>query len=65
MAYVNDVIISPKTLKEHMDHFMQVFMRIKEAKLKRKVTKCMFAQSGVKLQSHIVNSGRGEFGGFY
>lgn len=51
MGYVDNVLIFSDTL----EHCRQVFERIKEARLKLKVTKLSFAQSEVKLLGRLVN----------
>eukprot|EP00737_Agarophyton_chilense_P002014 gb/GEZJ01002279.1/.p1 GENE.gb/GEZJ01002279.1/~~gb/GEZJ01002279.1/.p1 ORF type:complete len:384 (+),score=41.68 gb/GEZJ01002279.1/:2514-3665(+) len=55
MVYVDDVVISSKTMEEHLAHCREVFHRIGLASLKVKLTKCSFAQSEIKLLGHVID----------
>lgn len=47
-VYLNDVIIASKTIEEHLKHIRAVFVRLREANLKLKASKCHFACTQVK-----------------
>lgn len=54
-VYLDDVVIFSKTQEEHVDHILQVVERVPAHRLKVKVNKCSFAQTGVELLGHIID----------
>ena len=40
--YMDDILITSYTEKEHLDHIRQVFKRFRKFKMKLKLTKCEF-----------------------
>ena len=56
--YLDDVLIHSKTFEEHLEHIEVVFVRLREAGLKLKMSKCDFLKREVNYLGHLV----GEFG---
>ena len=42
MGYLDDIIISSRSKKEHLEHLEEIFTRLKVAGLKLKLEKCSF-----------------------
>ena len=55
LIYIDDIIIFSKSFEEHLTHMDLVFMRLQEAKIKLKASKCHFAYPQVTYLGHIVS----------
>ena len=55
-AYLNDILIYSKTLKEHNSHVRQVLQCLREAKLQADIDKCEFHIQETKFFSLIVST---------
>ncbi len=55
-AYLNDVLIYSKTLKEHRSHIRQVLQRLREAGLQADIDKCEFHIQETKFLDLIVST---------
>ena len=53
--YIDDITILSRTLDEHLKHIKIVLMRLVEAGLKIKPSKCTWFGKEVKLLGHIVS----------
>jgi len=54
-VYINDIVIYSKKLDEHFLHLEEVFMRLKNSRLKLNKGKCVFFASKIQLLGHIVS----------
>lgn len=57
LPYLDDMAIFSDDWNEHLRHIGIVLDRIKEAKIKVKLSKCKFAQRTVKYLGHVVGDG--------
>ena len=55
LIYLDDVIIFGRNFKEHLSRLKQVLMRIREANLKLKPSKCHLLQEEVEFLGHVVS----------
>ena len=55
LIYLDDIIVFSNTLEEHLDRLHQVMIRIREAGLKLKPSKCHFLQKRIKFLGHVVS----------
>ena len=56
-AYLDDIIIYSKSLKEHAQHVKQVVDRLIKHVLKIRLDKCSIAKQEIEYLSHIINHG--------
>jgi len=56
-VYLDDVIIFSEDEDEHLKHVKMVIERLKQAKLKVKLSKCEFAVKKIVYLSHIIENG--------
>ena len=56
VAYLDDIIIFSKTLKEHLSHIRKVFEKLQSAKLSMKMTKCNFFSKEIQYLGHILST---------
>ena len=56
--YMDDIIISSFTEREHLDHIRQVFQHFREHKMKLKLAKCEFLRDKIQFLGHIIDSWR-------
>ncbi|XP_067620077.1 uncharacterized protein [Eurosta solidaginis] len=54
-AYLDDIIITSKTLEEHIRHLAEVFQRLRGANLKINPEKCEFFKKSLKYLGHVVS----------
>lgn len=54
MAYMDDILIYSKTIKEHRSHVRKVLIRLREAGLQVDIDKCQFHQAEVKFLGLLV-----------
>ena len=54
-AYIDNVLISSRDIKEHQDHMLQVFERFAHFGLKINVSKCDFAVSKLNFLGHMID----------
>ena len=57
-VYLDDVVVFSADLKEHVEHLGDIFSTIAKHGLRRKVSKCSFAHSKIKLLGHVIDVGR-------
>ena len=55
MAYLDDIIIFSRTMKEHLKHIKIIFQKLKVAGLKLKESKCDFFQSEIHYLGHLIS----------
>ena len=55
LIYLDDIIIFSKTIEEHFVRLQEVLVRIQEAGLKLKPSKCLFLHKRLKYLGHIVS----------
>ena len=55
LVYLDDVIVYSKTVEEHLERLEKMFIRLREANLKVKPSKCYLLQSKVKFLGHVVS----------
>ena len=53
--FIDDLIIFPNTLEEHLDRLDQILIRLKECNLNLNPKKCKFLQTKVQFVVHIVS----------
>ena len=56
-VYIDDVLVFSPTLAEHLDHLRRVLVRIREAGLKLKSSKCHLIAKEVEYLGHILTPG--------
>ena len=54
-SYLDEIVISTKTIAEHMDALRKVFQKLYEAELRLNPEKCQFFRSELRYLGHIVN----------
>ncbi|GFY53783.1 hypothetical protein TNIN_372211 [Trichonephila inaurata madagascariensis] len=57
VPYLDDVAIFSQTWEDHLKHLDDIFLRLSNAKLHIKPSKCQFAQAYVKYLGHLVGQG--------
>ena len=53
-VYLDDLLIVSKTMEEHVSHVCEVLVRLKEAGLRLKPSKCMFATAEIEYLGHTL-----------
>lgn len=53
-CYIDDILISSHTQKEHVDHLKQVFHRLSQCDIKLKPSKCVFGESKIQFLGHEI-----------
>ena len=53
-VYLDDVLIASQSMTEHMEHVQKVLLRLKEAGLQLKPSKCMFATDEIEYLGHTL-----------
>ena len=56
IAYLDDIIIFSKTPQEHLSHIMQVFGKLRSAKLSMKMSKWNFFSKEIQYLGHILSA---------
>ena len=56
MVYLDDIIIFSATWNEHLGRLAHVFARLREYKLKAKLSKCQFGREEIKFLGHVISS---------
>ena len=54
-AYMDDVIIFSEDIPSHFKHLESVLLKLREAALKVKITKCEFLRKSLKFLGHVVD----------
>ena len=54
-AYIDDVLIASRDIKEHQNHMLQVFERLAHFDLKIDVRKCDFTDSKLNFIGHMID----------
>jgi hypothetical protein len=52
--YIDDIIVSSLTPRDHMHHLRQVFRKLKEHNLKLHLSKCWFFHIQVEFLGHMI-----------
>ncbi len=55
MIYMDDLICFSETIEQHISHLRDIFIRLREAGLKLKTSKCCFARSQVAFLGHVLS----------
>ena len=56
IAYLEDIIICSKSAKEHLYHLQQVFQKLCDAKLTKKLSRCHFFAKEIQYLGHILSN---------
>ncbi len=54
-AYLDDILITSKSVTEHRKHIMCIFDKLQKYDFKVKESKCDFFQTEIKYLGHIIN----------
>ena len=54
-GYLDDILIFSSGVEAHLEHLQKVFLRLREAKLKLKVSKCSFFKKHIQYLGHLVS----------
>ena len=55
-VYIDDILVSSLTVKEHEQHLREIFTRLRENNLTVNMEKCLIAQPTVTFLGHMVDS---------
>ena len=53
-GYLDDILIYSSGVEAHLEHLRKVFLRLREAKLKLKASKCSFFKKHIQYLGHLV-----------
>lgn len=53
--YLDDITVHSASFKDHISHVRDVLNRLKQAKLKIKLSKCNFFAKKVRMLGHIIS----------
>ena len=56
IAYLDDIIVYSKTAKEHLNHLQEVFHKLCNAELTKKLNKCHFFAKEIQYLGHVLSS---------
>ena len=56
LAYLDDVIIFSKSAEQHVKHMQIVLIRLKQAKLRLKKSKCLFFKQDLHYLGHLLTT---------
>ena len=56
MANIDDIVIATETIEDHMDRLREVFLCLREAGFKMRVSKCDFMKSEIKYLGRVVSA---------
>ena len=56
IAYLDDIIIFSRTVKEHLNCIKQVFKKLRKAHLSMKLSKCHFYTKEIQYLGHIIST---------
>ena len=54
-GYLDDILIFSSGIETHLEHLREVFLRLREAKLKLKASKCSFFKKHIQYLGHLVS----------
>ena len=54
-GYLDDILIFSSGVEAHLEHLRKVFLRLREAKLKLKASKCSFFKKHIQYLGHLVS----------
>ena len=54
-GYLDDILIFSSGIETHLEHLRKVFLRLREAKLKLKASKCSFFKKHIQYLGHLVS----------
>ena len=55
-CYIDDIIVTGKTIKEHLDHLEEVLKRLAKHGVKAKKDKCRFLEGSVEFLGHVIDA---------
>lgn len=55
LVYLDDIVIWSSTVSEHLSRLREVFMRIRQARLKLKAKKCQLLRDEISFLGHVVS----------
>ena len=55
-TYLDDILVTGITMKDHLDHLEAVLTRLREAGMRLKKEKCQFLMSKVEYLGHVISS---------
>lgn len=55
-VYIDDILITGKTMEEHLDHLAEVLQRLSNAGMQLKKDKCTFLQPQVEYLGHVISA---------
>ena len=55
IAYLDDILIASRSMKQHTDHIYQVFKRLQDYGFKIQENKCEFFLQRIKYLGHIID----------
>ena len=55
-VYLDDVLIASQSMEEHTNHVKKVLLRLKEAGLRLKPSKCTFATEEIEYLGHTLSA---------
>ena len=56
MGYLDDIIVFSETPEEHIEHLKKVFLRLRQAGMKIKESKCAFMKATIAYLGHIIST---------
>ena len=56
-CFIDDIIVFSNTFEDHLEHLRLVFLRLKDAGIKLKPTKCVLAKEKVQYLGHVISPG--------
>ena len=55
LVYLEDILVSSKSVEEHAEHLKQVLARLRKPKLYAMMSKCFFLRDSVEFLGHVVS----------
>lgn len=55
LIYIDDILVYSESFEDHLDHLEKLFLRLREANLKLKTTKCRFGVNQVKFLGFVIS----------
>lgn len=54
-AYLDDIVVTSSTFEEHLRLLEEIFIRLRKAKLKPNLEKCVFARTQLRYLGHVID----------